>query len=122
MKMCATELREILQSLQRDWPPLADARTIREKYIATSIKAGIVMLDVSCSELDVTTGSAALPRAVREKALAVAVANYRFARRLIDQESFSSKAFHDQVIREVAILTEQGAEVSQMIAKAIKQH
>ena len=119
--MCATELREILESLQRDWPPLAEARTTREKYIATSINAGIVMLDLAGSGLNETTGSAALPRAVTEKALAVAVANYRFVRRLVDQESFSSKEFHDQVIREVAVLTEQGAELSQMIAKVIEQ-
>jgi hypothetical protein len=121
MKMCATELREILESLQRDWPPLEDARTTRERYVATSIKAATVMLDVSGSGLHKTAGSAALPRAVREKALAVAVANYRLVLRLIDQESFSSKAFHDQVIREVAVLTEQGAKVGQMIAKAIEQ-
>jgi hypothetical protein len=121
MKMCATELREILESLQRDWPPLEDARTTRERYVATSIKAATVMLDVSGSGLHQTAGSAALPRAVREKALAVAVANYRLVLRLIDQESFSSKAFHDQVIREVAVLTEQGAKVGQMIAKAIEQ-
>ncbi|MCV7407989.1 hypothetical protein AWC05_19005 [Mycobacterium florentinum] len=121
MKMSGAEMREILESLQRDWPPLEEARTTRERFVATSIKTAIVMLDVSGPGLGGVTGSAALPRAVRDKALAVAVANYELVRRLIDQESVSNKAFYDHVIREVAILAEQGAEVSQMIAKAIEQ-
>ncbi|GLE51682.1 hypothetical protein [Mycobacterium montefiorense] len=120
MTTLARELRKILESLQCDWPPLCEARTSRERYIATSIKAAIVMLDVCSAALDEKTETAVLQAAVREQALNVALGNYRLICRLIDQEDFCAKAFRDQIVHEVSVLTEQGAEISEMIGRLLE--
>ena len=121
------ELRIRLESLRREWPAFGDARTLREQYIAASIDVGLAMLEVCGAgqpeealqrfQRGEIAGAAAIPTGVKERAVTIALANYRLVLRLIEQDNFSDKAFRKDVVREVALLTEQAAEISQMAPK-----
>lgn len=127
MKMTVHQLREAFASLHGAWPALDEARSIRERYIASAINAGIVMLQVYGSgpndfRLREFGGSdpahvAAFVTAVRQKALSIALGNYRLVCRLIEHDDFGDRAFRNEVVCEVALLVEQAAEIGQMVSK-----